>query len=87
MITLAFAIYDEKAKAYNPPFFQSQIGQAIRTFSDLAKDPKTSIYAHQEDYSLYHIGQYDDSDAKLSNKSEPAILAKATDFNEPNKVI
>jgi len=81
-----FSIYDEKAQAYNAPFFQSAVGQAMRSFCDLAKDEKTSINRHPEDFALYHIGEFDDTDAKIVSFAEPRFLARATEyFQQPVK--
>lgn len=75
-----FSIYDEKAQAFNVPFFQTHVGQAIRSFSDLAKDPQSTISRHPEDYHLYHIGEFDDHDAKIVSFNEPRLVARATEF-------
>jgi len=75
-----FSIYDEKSQAYNSPFFQSAVGQALRSFCDLAKDDKTTISRHPEDYSLYHIGEFDDSTSKIISYNEPRFLARATEY-------
>jgi len=61
----SFAVYDTKAKAYLPPFFFSEVGQAHRLFSDAVNDPKHVFGTHPEDYSLFEIGLYDDVTAKL----------------------
>lgn len=74
-----FSIYDEKAKAYFPPQFQPQIGQAIRTFTDIVNNPETQLHKHPEDYSLYHIGSFNDDNAKLESLNEPQFLARASE--------
>lgn len=78
----AFSVYDEKAQAYNTPFFQLQIAQAIRHFSDLSQDTKTTINRHPEDYSLYHIGEWDDDNASLTSFTEPRVQARASDYQQ-----
>lgn len=75
-----FSVYDEKAQAYNTPFFQAHIGQAIRSFSDLVSDTKTTLNKHPEDYSLYHIGDYDDTNGKIVSFTEPKFLSRATEY-------
>lgn len=75
-----FSIYDEKAQAYNTPFFQSHVGQAIRGFQDLCKDSQSTLFGHPEDFSLYHVGEFDDNDAKIISFPEPRLVSRATEF-------
>ncbi len=80
MITNMFSIYDEKCQTYSSPFTQPHIGQAIRSFNDLSQDKTTSINRHPEDYTLYHIGEFDDSSSNLKSFNEPKFLARASEF-------
>jgi len=65
MMQKIFAIYDEKAKAYLPPFFLPQRGMAIRTFSDCVNSPDHQFGAHPHDYTLFSLGEFNDSDAEI----------------------
>lgn len=56
-----FTVYDDKAKAYLPPFFLPEIAQAVRTFGDCATDPKHEFGKHPEDYTLFQLGDFDSS--------------------------
>lgn len=58
-----FAIYDEKAGAYLPPFMFHAIPMAIRSFTDCITDQDHAFGAHPEDYTLYCLGEFDDSNA------------------------
>lgn len=60
MITSMFSIFDSKAAAYGTPFFVPREAAAIRAFSDLANNKESSVGLHPEDYTLYHIGDFDD---------------------------
>ena len=60
-----FAIFDSKAEAYLPPFMMQATGLAIRTFQDMACDPKHQVGAHPEDYTLFEIGEYSQHDASI----------------------
>lgn len=61
MIIKAYAIYDNKALQYHPPFFQHTDGAALRMLSELVNDTNTSIGRHPSDYVLYCVGQWDDA--------------------------
>lgn len=59
MVLKVFTVFDSKAEAYlNPIYFQTK-GQAIRAFSDTAKDGQSMISKHPQDYTLFEIGEYD----------------------------
>lgn len=81
-----FSVYDEKAKAYNTPFFQAHVGQAIRSFNDLVSDPITTIHNHPEDYHLYHIGEFDSDNAKFVSFPEPRLISRASEFSNKQPV-
>lgn len=75
----AFSVYDEKAQAYNLPFFYPQVGLAYRAFTDMVKNESSVIYRHPEDFSLYHIGSFDDICGKMESFTEPKFVARATE--------
>jgi hypothetical protein len=60
-----YTIYDQKLEAYNQPFFWENDAMALRQFADMANDENFSISKHPEDYSLWHLGTWSNSDAKL----------------------
>lgn len=65
MIHKIFTIYDEKAKAYYPPFYLHQTGMAVRIFSDMVNDPQNKINKHPSDYTLFDIGTFNDNTALI----------------------
>jgi len=88
MILQAFSVYDSKAKAFSPPFFQANNALAIRAFTELANDEgRNNVSRFPEDFSLHHIGEFDDSTGKLS-ELPPTNLGLASQFTAaaPKKV-
>jgi len=75
-----YSIYDSKASAYAPPFFLLRDQQAIRAFSDTAKDPSTQLNRHPADFTLHKIGLFDDQSGKIEPCKQPEFLAAATEF-------
>lgn len=61
MILRAYSIYDCKALQYHSPWFAVSDGSAVRSFSDMANDPQTTIGRHPRDYTLWLVGTYDDN--------------------------
>lgn len=82
MKLLAFTIYDEKAEAFSPPFFTNAIGIASRQFSELVNNADTMIHKHPADFTLYHVGYFDNHTAKFDPNATPALIGKATDYIE-----
>lgn len=70
-----FSIFDDKGKAFMTPFFMSQIGQALRAFSDAVNDPLAeNIYKHPEDFTLFHLGCFDVLSGQFDMLATPSAL-------------
>lgn len=83
MKTKIFAIYDGKAKMFAVPFFMQTLGMAVRAFQDITQDQNTTIARHPEDFTMYEIGEYDDSTASLEAKNPMQLIAVASEFKTP----
>ena len=51
-----FALYDEKAEAFLPPWTAPTKAYAMRTVSDMVMDPESMIAKHPADYTLFCVG-------------------------------
>lgn len=80
MILNIFSIFDSKAEAYLQPFFMTTKGQAVRAFTDAVNDPKSQFYSHLADYTLFHLGNFDDSTATFCPLSCPLSLGNALEY-------
>lgn len=60
MITNCFSIYDSKARVFSTPFFAITKEVALRMFMEGANDPSTQLNRHSEDFTLFHVGTFDD---------------------------
>lgn len=76
-----FSVYDSKTEAYAAPFFFNSRGQAIRQFGDLANDPNSSLCKHAEDFTLFELGSFDDSNAMVLVTTH-VNLGKAIEFKQ-----
>lgn len=66
MIMKMYSVYDSKAVAFLPPFFMHTDNVAKRTFSDCANDVNHMFSKHPEDYTLFCLGTFDDSNAVIT---------------------
>lgn len=85
MILQVFSIYDSKAQAFLPPFFLPKESVAIRVFSSAASDPEHAFGAFPGDYTLFHIGSFDDDNAKIETKATPRNLGLAQEHVLPTR--
>lgn len=77
MISKIFTIRDSKAEVFNTPFYAKTHGEAERSFSQLVRDPKSTVSQFPEDYDLYYLGTYDDQTGKAEWLDTPQHLQKA----------
>lgn len=70
MLQQIYTVYDEKAGAYLTPFFMPTDGMALRAITDALTDKEHQFTKHSEDFTLYRIGIFDDSDGAITNKKE-----------------
>lgn len=61
-----FSVYDSKVEAYTPPFYCRTIGEAMRNWETTCNDGKSMMSNHPADYTLFEVGEYDESTAKVS---------------------
>lgn len=80
MQTIMFSTYDAKAKTFSAPFTMLTIGMAIRGFEEATKNPESMLHRYPNDFSLYEIGTYEDSNATMTQKIPMNLLAVASEF-------
>lgn len=61
MIMKIFAVRDAKVEAFLQPFFSPTMPAAMRSISEVVNDPQHTFAKHAADYSLYALGEYDDT--------------------------
>ena len=80
MMMKVFSVRDMKAEAFLQPFFCPTQGSALRAFGDACAKPDSPFYLHPNDFVLYEIGMYEDSDALLQPRIPVQMMACAADF-------
>lgn len=68
---------DRAADAFARPMFVPSVGVAIRSFSDEInrEDKDNQLYAHPDDFDLFELGIFDDSNGKFDLYDEPKQIA------------
>lgn len=77
-----YVIFDSKALVYNRPFYLPNDDVALRTAKDLRQDPNSEAFKNPEDYTLFHIGSYDDENAEITTLPTPQPLIRFNELKE-----
>lgn len=72
-----FAIYDRAAGIYSHLHCHNTLDLALRDFEQVALDSNSKINRHAHDFSLWHIGVYDDETAQTQNLQAPVLIRGA----------
>ena len=80
-----FAIHDSKAEAYLPPFNLPNTQMAVRTFTDCVNSDDHAFAQHPEDYTLFQLGEFDDSNGKITLMQTKMPIGNGLDFYKPKK--
>ncbi len=79
MIHKIFSVYDDKADAFLPPFYQHTEAMAKRVFSDACRETAHPFNKNPDDYCLYNLGAWDDGTGYISTSKEPTKMLEATE--------
>lgn len=72
-----YTVYDSKSESYSPPFLARTHGEAIRSFEQAARTEKHQFNEHAEDFTLFHLGNWNDNSALYEMNLNPVPLARA----------
>lgn len=75
-----FSIYDSKAEAFLQPFFSPTAATAVRGFERAAQDESTDFHRYAGDYSLFEIGEWDQSQGTWIAHEAKINLGLASQF-------
>jgi len=74
-----YSIYDNVAEVFNKPFSDINDASAIRAFSQSVEDNK-----NKDDYTLYHIGGFDDNSGSITADKSPKKLRSGFEIKTNN---
>lgn len=75
-----FSVYDSKAGFFGIPVFFRSKGEAVRAFTDLSCDEKTEVGKHPEDFTLFHLAEFDSETGKFIENATPVSMGVAIEF-------
>lgn len=77
MKMMLFSVFDKGVNAFMQPFFMRAKGEAVRSFMDACSDGKTNFCRHPEDYTLFFLGVWDDTNAEFVPSDVPEKVISA----------
>lgn len=82
MLLRIVAVRDIGAECFGQPNFVVALGLAVRSFGDEVNRVAdgNSLNRHPEDFELYELGSYSDSDASFTLLPQPRLIARAVDL-------
>lgn len=73
-----FSIYDSKSETFDRPFFSTNTATALREFTHVARNPSSTINQFATDYTLFELGEFNQSTAEFTAHPSPKALTLAT---------
>ena len=80
MKTQYFAAFDSATQLFLPPFPAQTIEEAIRGFRSVVNRPDHQFNQFPEDYTLFHLGEFDTATGAFTSLSTPHNLGLAVSF-------
>lgn len=75
-----FTIYDSKAEAFLPPFYERSTGLAVRAFEDAANNSEHQFNKYPSDYTLFELGEFNETTAEFTHLKAHINLGLAVIF-------
>lgn len=75
-----FTIHDSKAQAFIQPWYSPNTDTAIRQFTTAVRDPATEFSKYPGDYTLFHLGTFNQEKATFDLLKTPENLGLALVF-------
>lgn len=77
-----YSIYDSKSESYGQPIYLKAKGEALRSFVDEANRTDSLICQHPKDFTLFELGEWDQSTAKFEIHKTPISMGVAIEFKK-----
>lgn len=74
------SVYDSKARVFMKPFYNTNVAVGVRLFADVANDPEQSMCRNGADYTLFHLGTWEDDKGAYEQFAQPINLGLAESY-------
>ena len=89
MTQLLFSVYDSAADLFLPTWHASNIEVALRRFRKTVNTPAEGnpINEYPEDYTLFHVGEFNQETGEVISLATPHSLGVAVIFRTPDQPV
>jgi len=77
-----YTLKDEKRDTFHQPFFLADETTAYRAIINLKNDPNSELKLFPDQFTLYHLGTYDEETGTIKPSRKPLSNCKEIDFQE-----
>ena len=77
-----YTIYDSKAETYLPPFYFQSHRDAIHAVTQTVNDGTSTINSYPEDFTLFHIGEYDSHTASINMLEAKKSIGTLSEYKQ-----
>lgn len=81
-----FAVYDSKAEVFGLPLFFTAKGLAVRAFDEQCNNPESQMYKHPGDFTLFHLGEYDQDTGLMVSLPTPTSLGTGVEYKRQSEL-
>lgn len=77
-----YSVFDSAVGSYMRPFFSDHKANAIRSFVNIVNDknPDNIINAHPDQFTLFELGEFEQSTGVFSSHAMPMSLGNGVEF-------
>lgn len=79
-----YSVFDAKVEAFAQPFFMRTNGEALRGWIDVCNDKSTNFNKYPSDFTLFHLGEFDEDTGFITCFKTPISLGLAISFIKPS---
>jgi len=83
MILKVICVHDSKAQSYDRPFFTKNTVDALRSWSQICKDPDAPFSKFPSDFALFELGTFDQISGKFIQYEQPVHLSNVIQQTGP----
>ena len=85
MVKKLFSVYDSQTELFGQPIMAVNKGDVIRQFTVIVNDGTSQYSLHVMDYSLFELGEFDESTGLFSPLTAPARVCMASELVKPKE--